>query len=423
MSVGGALFTLKDVSYFPEFPRANEAFGVTGRAELFGIPFLPPLWVIVTCTYPETWWEEIVPIIGAPSERRMGLVRMGNFRVDFPLGLKREGEYELLVELFAGPTTPLDSFDIPPIPSVSHFRTKFTISGKVVAEWSKVDEVINLFIYPGVPAWEIVDEKTDLVIRVGDVKAPEWVMHQQVPSYGGLMIYLATPGWSFVDQVTGLMLYVAEEEEAKEEALEYQLEVSVEPPGTGYVIKSPDHVSYPAKSSVYVAAVPNTGYEFDHWGGDVSGVVSPVSVYMDGDKWVVAAFRTIPVEGFTLTVRRFPRVGFELVGEPDKPVYSKYELVHLRALPPLGYEFDHWDINGNIRYYNPASVIMVQDTVAVAYYKEVEVTTEGGPTEPSPEDWEGWVWVDGERVYIPTEEYPEPPTEFPGWPEGESPFP
>ena len=63
----GMLFSLKNVTYSPETPEMNEPFTVRGNVELFGIPFLAPAWVIAYVTYPETWWEEIIPIWGSPS--------------------------------------------------------------------------------------------------------------------------------------------------------------------------------------------------------------------------------------------------------------------------------------------------------------------------------------------------------------------
>jgi len=48
---------------------------------------------------------------------------------------------------------------------------------------------------------------------------------------------------------------------------EYTLEVTIEPPATGYVTKSPSKATYSAGEVVTLTAYPYSGYEFDHWGG------------------------------------------------------------------------------------------------------------------------------------------------------------
>ena len=154
---------------------------------------------------------------------------------------------------------------------------------------------------------------------------------------------------------------------------EYTLEVTIEPPGTGSVSISPSMAEYPAGTTVTLTASPYSGYEFDHWGGipAISGTSPTKIITMDQDRWVVAVFRQIPAVGYTLEVRRYPRVGFEPSKDPDKPLYERNEVVIIMAYPPWGYEFNYWMVNGSKREYNPASVIMVKDTVAVAYYRSV----------------------------------------------------
>ena len=79
-------------------------------------------------------------------------------------------------------------------------------------------------------------------------------------------------------------------------AVEYTLEITVEPPATGYVTKSPSKAKYPAGEVVTLTAYPYSGYEFDHWGGwppypGVGSTSRTLELTMTADWVVVAAFQ------------------------------------------------------------------------------------------------------------------------------------
>ena len=128
------LFSLKDVTYSPESPRMKQPFTVTGKVELFGIPFLAPIWVIARVTYPEKWWEEIIPIIGSPIVGEGEMALGGDFEITFPRGFDREGEFTLGVEVHPGPTYTVDSITLPPFPPVAKEETTFIVAGEVPPE-------------------------------------------------------------------------------------------------------------------------------------------------------------------------------------------------------------------------------------------------------------------------------------------------
>jgi len=71
---------------------------------------------------------------------------------------------------------------------------------------------------------------------------------------------------------------------------EYTLTVNANPDNGGVVIISPSGGSYIAGTTVTITATPNNGFTFDHWGGDVSGDSSTITITMDGDKTVTAYF-------------------------------------------------------------------------------------------------------------------------------------
>ena len=75
------------------------------------------------------------------------------------------------------------------------------------------------------------------------------------------------------------------------ELLAYTL--SVNTGGGGTVSRSPDQASYAPGTLVQVTATPNSGFVFTGWSGAVTGTTNPVSVTMDANKSVTAAFAGI----------------------------------------------------------------------------------------------------------------------------------
>jgi len=68
----------------------------------------------------------------------------------------------------------------------------------------------------------------------------------------------------------------------------YTLTISIS--GQGTVTKLPDKAQYNQNESVTLTSSPATGYQFDHWGGALSGNTNPASLTMNGDKNVTAYF-------------------------------------------------------------------------------------------------------------------------------------
>jgi hypothetical protein len=87
--------------------------------------------------------------------------------------------------------------------------------------------------------------------------------------------------------------------------------------GNGEVVKSPESSTgeYVKGTSVSVMAVPDSGWEFDHWGGDLAGTsVNPAIVVLDMDRTISATF----VESVTPPV---PCEGLdEIIADLDKEI-------------------------------------------------------------------------------------------------------
>ena len=118
----------------------------------------------------------------------------------------------------------------------------------------------------------------------------------------------------FKDKFSDLRVIVENCVRIVEEAppAEYTLEVTIEPPGAGYVTISPRKATYSAGEVVTLTAYPYSGYEFDYWGGWPAypgiGSTSPsIEIAMDADWWVVAVFReAAPVTTVTVRLKNPP---------------------------------------------------------------------------------------------------------------------
>jgi len=128
---------------------------------------------------------------------------------------------------------------------------------------------------------------------------------------------------------------------------EYTLEVTIEPPATGYVTKSPSKATYSAGEVVTLTAYPYSGYEFDHWGGwppypGVGSTSRSIQITMDANWWVVAAFQkiTAPPTQCPLSVSASPSSGGSVTRSPYKSLYDDGEMITVTATANPSWSFD-----------------------------------------------------------------------------------
>ena len=113
------LVKFKSISIIPEAPNTKQSVKVSGSLSL---PI--PLGVIVSITYPKQWWE----VIGSPEVREATIAIGGSFDVNFA-AFDREGDYELTVRVYPGPSYPISKFVLPPAPPIATSKViKFTVS-------------------------------------------------------------------------------------------------------------------------------------------------------------------------------------------------------------------------------------------------------------------------------------------------------
>ncbi len=127
----------------------------------------------------------------------------------------------------------------------------------------------------------------------------------------------------------------------------------------GSVTKSPDKASYKHGETVTLEAVPDKGYSFTNWSGDLSGGTNPATLVMDADKSVTAG---LAAKTYTLTATA---VDGSVTKSPDQAGYSPGETVTLEAVSNTGHNFTHWsgDLSGGT---NPATLIMDADKSVTA---------------------------------------------------------
>ena len=138
----------------------------------------------------------------------------------------------------------------------------------------------------------------------------------------------------------------------------YTLTISA---SNGSVTKTPDQASYSYGETVSLEAVPDSGYSFASWAGDLSGSTNPATITMDADKTVTANFSA---NSYTLTVSAS---NGSVTQTPDQTSYSHGETVTLEAVPDSGYRFTGWsgDLSGST---NPATITMDADKTVTANF-------------------------------------------------------
>ena len=141
----------------------------------------------------------------------------------------------------------------------------------------------------------------------------------------------------------------------------YTLTASVNATGGGSI--SPVGGTYDAGGTLTLTASPAVGYRFDRWSGDASGATATITITMNSDKTIAAAFKKV----YTLTTS-VNATGSGSVS-PAGGVYDDGAVLVLTASPASGYRFDHWegDASGN----STATINMTASRNVIAFFKNL----------------------------------------------------
>ncbi len=130
--------------------------------------------------------------------------------------------------------------------------------------------------------------------------------------------------------------------------------VNVDPPGP-----------YENQTIVNLTAVPNQGWKFNHWKGDLTGNNNPISILVDSNKSIIANFSQIK---YSLDLNINGKGSVKI--EPSGP-YVLNQKVKLVANPNEFWKFSHWggDIGGSK---NPTYITMDGNKIINVYFIEVK---------------------------------------------------
>ncbi len=136
--------------------------------------------------------------------------------------------------------------------------------------------------------------------------------------------------------------------------------------GNGTVTFSPDKKKYEDGTSVTITAVPNEGYEFSYWGGDVSGITGSVTVEVNNDMDFEVAFKEI-ASGYTLTCTA---ENGSVSKYPDYELYAPDTVVSLTLTPDEGFRYKYYE-GDDIEFGLIPEVTMDSDKSVQFYFTDV----------------------------------------------------
>jgi len=146
---------------------------------------------------------------------------------------------------------------------------------------------------------------------------------------------------------------------------QYTLNINVV--GSGSVGKSPDQATYTWGTNVTLTATPATGWSFDHWNGDASGTVNPITVNMTSNKTITATFTQ---NTYTLSVST---VGSGSVNRNNTGPYHYGDVVQLTAVPAVGWSFQSWS-GDLLDSANPATIVINGNKAVTATFSQDQYT-------------------------------------------------
>ncbi len=132
--------------------------------------------------------------------------------------------------------------------------------------------------------------------------------------------------------------------------------------GNGSITLNPSGGVYDYGTVVTVEAIPDTGWAFDSWSGDLTGNNNPATITMDGDKSITATFT---LNQYTLTTNVVGNGSITL--DPTGGTYDYGTVVTVEAVADTGWSFDSWsgDLSGSD---NPTTITIDGDKTITATF-------------------------------------------------------
>ncbi len=152
-----------------------------------------------------------------------------------------------------------------------------------------------------------------------------------------------------------------------------QFDLTTNISGMGSVQLSPAGGTYDSATVVTLTAVPDSGYTFDGWSGDLNGIANPDSVSMDSNIAITATFSEIPPTQFTVVINAIGNGNIVL--SPAGGTYDSASVVTVTATADSGYIFTGWsgDLSGNA---NPDSITLNENkTINGTFIRQFALAT------------------------------------------------
>ena len=128
--------------------------------------------------------------------------------------------------------------------------------------------------------------------------------------------------------------------EPEPEPVKYNLTVRSDPGGS-VTNSAGDKTEYTAGERCMLTAIPEDGYMFDGWTGDIGSFSKTICVTFDSDVFLSASFSKIPPDvRFSLSTESFGNGNLEIT--PLRDNYSNGETVNLCAVPDDGFMLNSW---------------------------------------------------------------------------------
>ena len=142
-----------------------------------------------------------------------------------------------------------------------------------------------------------------------------------------------------------------------------QYTVAVTAVGNGSVTRDPDQALYDEFETVELTALPDSGWVFTGWSGDMTGSDNPDTLTVTANMSVTATFD--PDTIYTIAVTTVGNGTVTL--DPDSASYDLSEPVELTALPDSGWVFTGWsgDLTGSL---NPDTLTVTGDMAVTAHF-------------------------------------------------------
>ena len=121
--------------------------------------------------------------------------------------------------------------------------------------------------------------------------------------------------------------------------------LSINKIGSGSVSRSPDREYYTTGTNVTLKALPDPGYAFDRWEGDLNATINQANIFMNTNKTVNVLFvESTATYSLDINITGSGTVTKDI----DQTEYLTGTTVKLTAIPSDGFVFDHWegDVSG-----------------------------------------------------------------------------